>query len=275
MRHITVTQLDQVVYIKLNRPEVRNAFHPEMITELKLIFNQYNHIDPQNDVRAIVLFGEGSSFCAGADLNWMKEMARYSKEQNLLDSENLFAMFAAIRNSVKPVIGLAHGAVFGGALGLLACCDYVVAEEGTQFCFSEVKIGLSPAVISHFIIPKIPLSQVAPFMLTGQIFNTTQAFKIGLVHELVKETQVIENGKSIPKHEMHHAALKFTDHLKKAGPEAVAATKKLIQKMQNINSEDHAKKECTQVISERRVSAEGQEGLSSFLEKRKANWVIS
>lgn len=272
MKHLTVTHLDEVAYVKLNRPEVRNAFHPEMIAELNQVFTQINS---NSDVRAVILFGEGRHFCAGADLNWMKSMVNYTVEQNIKDSEELFAMFSSIRDCHKPVVGLVHGAAFGGALGLLACCDYVVAEEAAQFCFSEVKIGLSPAVISHFIIPKISQSFVAPLMISGQVFTSTKALHVGLVHDVVKETKVMEEGKSIPQHEMHHKALKFIENIKNAGPEAVFATKQLVQRIGTVTDGKEAKTLTTRVIAERRVSAEGQEGLKSFLEKRKANWIKS
>lgn len=271
MKYITLTQLDHVGYVKLNRPEVRNAFHPEMISELTILFKQLSD-EPQ--IRAVILYGEGSHFCAGADLNWMKDMAKYTMEQNIKDSENLFNMFASIRACSKPVIALAHGAVFGGALGLLACCDYVIADEQTQFCFSEVKIGLSPAVISHFIIPKIPLSLIGPLMISGQVFSALKAFQVGLVHDVVQESQTLENGKIIPHHQLHHRGLQFIEHIKISGPEAVAATKDLILKVGRLN-EVEAKKVTTEIIAQRRVSTEGQEGLKSFFEKRKPNWILS
>ena len=146
MKNIVVSEMNHVAYVKLHRPEVRNAFNPEMISEITETFLSLNS---RKDLAAVVLQGEGKAFCAGADLSWMQEMVNFSKEQNLSDSKKLFEMFDAIFSCELPVVALAQGSVFGGALGLLACCDYVIAEIGTQFCFSEVKLGLAPATVSY------------------------------------------------------------------------------------------------------------------------------
>ncbi len=182
MSFVIVTELNQVAYVKLNRPDVRNAFNPAMIAEITLLFR---NLQARKDLRAVVLQGEGKVFCAGADLNWMKEMVNFSFEQNREDSLKLFAMFEAIAECTLPVVGLVHGAVFGGALGLVAICDEVIAEEGTQFCFSEVKLGIAPAVISSFVNRKAVGGKVRPLMLSGVIFNPHIAQQSGLVTEVV------------------------------------------------------------------------------------------
>lgn len=256
MSFVEVKETAQVAYVKLNRPDIRNAFDPSMIADISKTFKD---LSARPDLRAIVLQGEGKVFCAGADLNWMREMVSYTLEQNKEDSLKLFAMFEAIAQCSLPVIGLVQGAAFGGALGLVACCDYVMADPQTQFCFSEVKLGIAPAVISAFIQRKAVAGKVRHLMMSGIVFNSQQAFEAGLVNEVV----------SVPD---------FTprlDHLlkqyKECGPEAVRATKKLLNDLQELSWEDQ-KKRTSGLIAERRVSAEGQEGLKSFLEKRSPTW---
>ncbi len=259
MKFVTLSELDHVAYVKLHRPDVRNAFNPEMISE---ITNCFLDLDKRTDLRAIVLSGEGKSFCAGADLNWMKEMVAFSFDENVQDSEKLFKMFQAINDCTLPVIGLIHGAAFGGAVGLVACCDQVIVEEGTQFCFSEVKLGIAPAVISSFVLKKVNQGFVRHLMLSAQIFGTHEALQAGLIHSVVPVGQ-------------GHVALQTVLHqYKQCGPEAVRETKKLLNSLSLLNSETISshQKMTTRLIAERRVSVEGQEGLKSFLEKREASW---
>lgn len=243
----------KIVRISLNRPDVRNAFNPEMIAQLTKSFRAFAD---RTDLSAVVLSGEGKSFCAGADLSWMQDMVQYSLEQNKKDSEQLFEMFAAIWQCPLPVIGVVHGAVFGGALGLIACCDYVFAEEKTQFCFSEVKLGLAPAVISHFVVRKASLAAVMPWMLSAQVLSVKDLQSAHLVHEVFSQTAVIE---------------KYLEYFIEAGGEAVRETKKLLRNIEGASWQD-SKNDTTKVIAERRVSAEGQEGLKAFLEKRTPAW---
>ena len=256
MSFVVVTELDQIAYVKLHRPDVRNAFNPEMIANLTEIFLK---IEQRTDLRAVVLQGEGKSFCAGADLNWMREMVEYTFAENRTDSERLFAMFEAIAKCSLPVIGHVHGAAFGGALGLVACCDEVVAEESTQFCFSEVKLGIAPAVISAFVLPKVVSGKVRPLMLSGVVFNAHTAQQIGLV------TEVCPDG------EGHTRLQKILHNYLQCGPEAVRETKKLINKIPSLGW-DEQRAATTTLIAERRDSKEGQEGLQSFLQKREPSW---
>lgn len=243
----------KIIRINLNRPDVRNAFNPEMIEQLTTVFRSFVG---RTDLSAVVLSGEGKSFCAGADLSWMQDMIQYSLEQNKKDSEQLFEMFAAIWQCPLPVIGVVHGAAFGGALGLIACCDYVFAEEKTQFCFSEVKLGLAPAVISHFVIRKASLAAVMPWMLSAQILSTSDLQSAHLVHQVYSQNAVID---------------KYLEHFIEAGGESVRETKKLLRNIEQASWQD-SKNFTTKVIAERRVSAEGQEGLKAFLEKRTPAW---
>lgn len=239
--------------VELNKPELKNAFNPEMISEITETFKQ---LSQDKSVRAVVLKGSGTAFCAGADLNWMKSMVDFSFEQNIKDSEKLWEMFEAISFCEAPVIGLVHGAAFGGALGLIASCDYVIADEATKYCFSEVKLGLSPAVISSFILRKCADAQVRPFMLNAEVFDSVTAQRIGLVHRINNI------------HDGLIEARKFST----LGFEAIRETKKLLNNIEKSKSEKswtHQKKLTTTVISERRMSKEGQERLKTFLNKSK------
>lgn len=256
MSFVVVTELNQVAYVKLHRPEVRNAFNPKMISEITQTFRE---LEKREDLRVIALQGEGKAFCAGGDLNWMKEMVNFSREQNLDDSKKLFEMFEAIADCSLPVIGLVHGAAFGGALGLIAVCDEVIAEEGTQFCFSEVKLGIAPAVISAFVNRKAVAGKVRPLMLSGAVFNAHVAQQTGLVTEIS------------PAGEGHVTLQKILHNYLQCGPEAVRETKKLLNKLDTLTW-DEQKRATGKVIAERRASPEGQEGLKSFLEKREPTW---
>ena len=252
---ILIIEKDAVLYVSLNRPHVHNAFNPEMIADLTDIFSNVGE-----KTRALVLRGEGSSFSAGADLHWMKSMVNYSMEENIEDSKKLFEMFEAGLSCPCPVIGKLHGHVMGGALGLVAICDVVVSDLTTQFCFSEVKLGLAPAVISPFVFRKMDRAMVFEWMLTGKPFDSKEAQKAGLVQYVGTEQE--------PEIE------KILDRLFQSGTEAVRATKKLIHSNCSKDSWSQIKNEVIRVIVERRVSEEGQEGLKAFLEKRKARWRV-
>ncbi|UXR64107.1 enoyl-CoA hydratase-related protein [Bdellovibrio bacteriovorus] len=259
MSFVVVTEMNQVAYVKLHRPEVRNSFNPEMIAELTQIFTD---LEVRKDLRAVVLQGEGKVFCAGADLNWMKEMVNFSFDQNREDSLKLYGMFEAIAQCSLPVIGMIHGAAFGGALGLVAVCDEVIAEDNTQFCFSEVKLGIAPAVISAFVNKKAVAGKVRPLMLSGVVFNAHVAHQAGLV------TEVVVAG------EGHTVLQKVLHNYMQCGPEAVRETKKLLNDLDTLSWADQRSRTTT-VIAERRASPEGQEGLKSFLEKREPAWRLS
>lgn len=257
MKTLLVEDQTDVVRVRLNRPQVRNAFHPEMIEELTKTFKG---LAKNKKVRAVVLSGEGASFCAGADLEWMKSMVDYSRAQNKKDAEKLYVMFETMAQLPAVLLGKAHGHVMGGALGLLAVCDLVVAEEKTEFCFSEAKLGLSPAVISAFVKNKVSFSQMSRWFLTAEIFSSTTAKEIGLVHE-VAAAQSIDS-----------QIQKWLDSLLANGPLAVQETKKLLRQIAFETSHVKLKKTTTTLIANLRVGAEGQEGLRGFLEKRKPSW---
>lgn len=240
----------EIKVVSLNRPEVKNAFNPEMIAELSEVFKSFQS---DKNLKAVVLSGEGTSFCSGADLNWMKDMIHYSYEDNLKDSEKLWDMFEHLSQCPVPVIGVIQGSVYGGALGLIACCDYVIAEERSQFCFSEVKLGLAPAVISSFVRRKISDGFTRPYMLSAEIFQTEAALRMGLVHSLLKNLTNWEN-----------EIKKFSGN----GTESMRHTKALLNQINANPSWSEQKKITTQLISERRTSAEAQNRLKKFIEKK-------
>ncbi|MCM2280485.1 MAG: enoyl-CoA hydratase-related protein [Bdellovibrionaceae bacterium] len=258
MQHIHIERQSGFVVVSLNRPDVRNAFHPHMIDEITRAFLEDFNRD--NKLRGVILRGSGKAFCAGADLGWMKSMVDFTLKENIADSEKLFEMFAAIRACPVPVIGRVHGFAMGGALGLVAVCDIVAAETQAQFCFSEAKLGLAPAVISPFVLEKMAAGYAHRYMLTAETFAAADARASGLVHFVGDEPAIDA----------------FIEDIKKAlagnGPEAVRATKGLLRLDSLKTDERKAKSETTRVIAERRVSAEGQEGLRAFLEKRVPSW---
>lgn len=253
---LKVIENNGIVTVSLDRPDVRNAFNPAMIQKITEEFKTLSH---RTDVRLIILRGEGKAFCAGGDLHWMQEMKNYTLDENDKDSQRLFEMFEAIYKCEVPVLGVVHGAAFGGALGLIAACDYVIAEEKTQMCFSEVRIGLAPAVISAFVLRKSSLGFVGPWMLSGKVFTASEAQRAGLVLDVVASADLEK--------QIQVVSQLFLD----AGPEAVRLGKKLIQDIPSMTL-SQAKEATCKLIAERRVSPEGQEGLSAFFEKRNPSW---
>lgn len=248
---------NKIFHIKLNRPDKKNAFDPNMIS---LITNAFLEANKLSDVSAVYLHGAGDCFCAGADLGWMKSMVEYSLDENIKDSEKLFDMFSAGLNCEVPVVGNFQGYVMGGATGLAAICDIGIAHEDTKFCFSEVKLGLAPAVISPFILSKMNYNKANEYMLTAKLFGSKEALSSNLIEY------------SGSKEDCDEHISKILNRTKKNGPQAVRETKKLIRKINEENFEKF-KSITTKVISARRVSAEGQEGLASFFEKRKPSWL--
>jgi methylglutaconyl-CoA hydratase len=251
MKYLVVTEENKVATVKLNRPDVRNAFHPDMISELTDAFQKLSG----QALVAIVLRGEGSSFCAGADLEWMKSMIGFSLDENIKDSQKLFKMFETILNCSVPVLGRLHGHVMGGGLGLAAVCDLGFAESSTQFCFSEVKLGLAPAVISPFVMRKMNYSAAQEMMLTGDIFLGPRAVQSGLIQY------------SGSLNEMDQQIDQSLKSLVRAGREAVIATKKLVSQVRSLDLKT-AEPLVTRVIAERRVSTEAQSRMKEFLNKK-------
>ncbi len=257
MSTLIVKQEDGILSISLNRPEIHNAFNPDMILELTRLFSDQS-FSVKN--RAVILRGEGPSFCAGADLNWMKSMMKYNFEENLSDAQGLYTMFEVMKNCPIPVIGHVHGNVFGGGLGLVAICDIVVAEKNTKFCFSEARLGLVPSVISPFVKRKMSPQFLRETFLTAEVFSADDAKEAGLVNFV---------GGAGACEKFVNAKIKS---IKKCGMGALISTKKLLNSLDHMSPQE-IKTETTTVISRRRVSEEGQEGLRAFLEKRKPSWL--
>ena len=242
--------------ITLARPEVRNAFDDGLIAELTRAFAASGE-DPA--VRVVVLAGEGPTFCAGADVSWMREAGGYSKEENEADAERMARMLRTIDACPKPVIALAHGAAIGGGVGLVAAADIAIAAEETVFSLAEVKLGILPAAISPYVLRAIGPRSARDLFLTGERFDAREALRVGLVHRVV------------PPADLEEAGRRKIAALLSSGPEAVRAAKALIERVTGMGPEE-AMPQTVRTIAERRASAEAREGLSAFLEKRKPAW---
>jgi len=245
-----------VARVVLDRPELRNAFDDGLISRVTAAFEE---LASDDSTRVVVLAGEGKSFCAGADLAWMKRMAAWGEEENRRDAEALGRMFLAIDSSPKPVVGRIHGAALGGGTGLVAVCDVAVCAEGTLLGTTEVRLGIVPAVISPFVIRKVGESHARRWFLTGERFDAEAALRAGLVHVVVPEA------------ELDAEVDRVVDALLLGGPEALAVSKGLAKRMGRLPL-DEALGEAAGVIASRRVSAEGQEGMEAFLLKRSPAW---
>jgi methylglutaconyl-CoA hydratase len=242
----------------LNRPEIHNAFNEVMIAE---IIDAFDFIEKSSDIKIVILKGKGKSFCAGADLNWMRNVANYSYEQNYEESLNLSKCFYKIYTCSKPTIAKVHGAAIGGANGLLAACDFAFADDNTVFSLSEVKIGIVPACISPYVTKRVGEYGSKELMLTGKRFKGKEAE----YHKLIN--------KSLNPDELESYIQEIIDLLKTSGPEAMSHCKNLLHDISNDLSLNDAISFTAKMIAEIRASAEGQEGMSAFLEKRKPNWV--
>jgi methylglutaconyl-CoA hydratase len=247
-----------VALVLLNRPDVHNAFNDDLIKEVTETFAELGRRD---EVRAVVLAGSGKSFCAGADLNWMKRMVQYSYEENLADARAVGRMFFAIATCPKPVIARVHGAALGGGAGLVAACDIGIAVESVQFGFTEVKLGIIPAIISPFVIAKIGPGRAREFFITGERFLAPIAMNIGLIQHVVS-------------HDLALDALvesKISQILTSA-PGAVAAAKELVFGMA-AHTLENSLVFASEMIARARAGQEGQAGMKAFLERQKPPWI--
>jgi len=248
-----------VARIWLNRPELRNAFDDEVICELSRAFAQ---VSGAADVRVIVLGARGSAFCAGANLNWMRRAADFTREQNTQDAAGLAAMLRAIHESPKPVIARVQGDVYAGGMGLVAACDMAVSVDTAGFCLSEVKIGLIPATISPYVLRAMGTRAAQRYFLTAERFSAAEAHRIGLVHEVVSVEELDAKVDALAK------------ALCNASPAAVRACKKLIADVAGREIDDALVAQTVQGIADIRASEEGREGVQSFLQKRKPGWLL-
>ena len=242
-----------VARVTLARPEVRNAFNAEVIRELR---DAFVALSGDEAVLAVILAGEGKSFCGGADINWMRGALELSYDENVADAEAMSDMFRAIDRCSKPVIGRIHGAALGGGAGLTAVCDVAVAAPDTIFGFTEVKLGIIPAVISPFVLAKIGVSHARALFLTGERFDAQRARAIGLVHEVVALDA------------LDTAVERIANELRSAGRNAVAAAKALIARV-TAATYDETRAITAAAIAKQRISEEGQAGLRAFLERSK------
>jgi methylglutaconyl-CoA hydratase len=245
-----------VDHVTLNRPEVRNAFNGEVIAELS---DWACNAKQDPSLRVVVLAGAGPTFCAGADVAWMSKTIQYTTEQNLAEATSMSRMFEALDTLPCPLIGRIQGAALGGGAGLAAVCDVVVADDQAVFGFTEVKLGIVPAVISPFVLAKIGRSAARDLFLTGARFSAARAREIGLAHAVV------------PTGDLDRVVAAYVTECLSAGPEAAAAAKALIAQVWPLSIQD-AMPLTADAIATRRVSAEGQEGLRAFLEKRRPSW---
>jgi len=244
--------------VMLNRPEVHNAFDPEMVDQLTATLKQ---LEADSRVRAVVLTGAGKNFCAGADIEHMKRSAKFSRAQNLENARATAMMLHTLYGLEKPTIACVRGAARGGGVGLVAACDIAIAAREATFRLSEVKLGIIPAMISPYVVAAIGRRHSHRFMLSGEEFDSAEAFRIGLVHDICEEP------------ELNGLVGRMLAHLYSSGPAAVAAIKKLIPEVAGARVDGDLMEKVSQRIAEIRVTPEAQEGLSAFLEKRKASWV--
>ena len=249
---------ESMAWVNLDRPEVRNALNPELIRELTEAFDW---LDSRDDIRVIILKGNGKCFCAGADLEYMKDMARYSYPQNLADAERLSKLFQTIYFCNKAVIVDVHGACIGGANGIIAAADIVIVEKETKFAFSEVRLGITPATISPFVVSKIGNTAAKELMLTGRRFTAAEAKDFRLVNVVVNESEMIDTERQ------------YIDHFLHASPDAVAECKNLLRMVSGTDDRYSPVFMQTSVaIANQRISKAGQEGMAAFFEKRKPSW---
>jgi methylglutaconyl-CoA hydratase len=253
--HLSVGREDAVATVALARLEARNALNAGLIEELTRCMEELAEDD---NVRVVVLTGEGDFFCAGADIGYMKDTANFSYEENLEDARNIAAMFRAVEECPKPLVARVKGAAIGGGVGLVAAADVSVAEEGTVFAFTEVRLGISPATIAPFVLRKIGYSQTRALFLTGERFDAVRACEIGLIHEVAEG-------------DLDATVQEKVEGLLKGGPEALAATKALLRELREAEPGE-ATEILARRIAELRTGEEGQEGLGAFLEKREPAW---
>lgn len=249
---------ESMACINFDRPESRNALNATMIHELT---EAMDWLGGRDDIRVIILKGNGKAFCAGADLNYMSEMAGYKYLQNLADAERLSKLFRSIYYCNKAVISVVHGACIGGANGIIAASDIVIAERATKFAFSEVRLGITPATISPFVVQRIGNTAAKELMLTGRAFTADEALDYRLVNVVVEEAELIDTERRYIEHFMH------------ASPDAVAECKKLLRMVSGSDDPNSPVFYQTSVaIANQRVSQAGQEGMKAFFEKRKPSW---
>ncbi|WP_372999965.1 enoyl-CoA hydratase-related protein [Marinobacter sp.] len=248
-----------IAEVVLNRPDKRNAFDDVIIQQL---INTLTEVSSNTKTKVVILRSEGKHFSAGADLGWMRRMADNGHKENLDDARQLARLMEVLNGMRKPVIGLVQGAAYGGAVGLAACCDIVIATEQSSFCLSEVKLGLIPAVISPYVVRAIGERQARRYFLSAEVFTARQAQDYGLVHIVCEDVDAMES-----------RCNEMVRQLASNGPEAMRAAKDLVYAVSHKPIDKDVIEDTAHRIADIRVGEEGQEGLNAFLNKRKANWV--
>jgi methylglutaconyl-CoA hydratase len=256
LHYIRVSGSPDVPVVTLSRADVRNALNAEMIAELTAVLKE---LAMRNEVRALILAADGETFCSGADFHWMKSQQGASPEENIRDAERAFDLFETMYRFPCPTIARVQGDAYGGGAGIIACCDIVVMAENAALAFSEVRIGLIPAMISPFVIRKIGTGRAREFFLTGMPISAQRAYELSLANRVVVTAGLDE------------AVADYTKALLRNGPQAVRNAKRLIDEVTPLTL-SAARELTTRRIAEQRVSPEGQEGMAAFLEKRKPAW---
>ena len=255
---VTRVGTDGVARITFNRPQVHNAIDEAVIAECTAGLRQVA-ADPA--ARVVIVAGEGASFCAGADLNWMKRSAAYDEHQNYREAADFAALLEALHEMAKPTIARVHGPAYGGGVGIVAACDIAIGTRGAAFSFSEVRLGLIPAMISPYAIAAIGERHARRYMLTAERIDAAEALAIGLLHEVCDEAALDERVREI------------TASLLRGGPASIAACKRLIARVAHMPIGGEAREYTARAIATIRASAEGKEGVAAFLEKRKPGWL--
>ena len=258
---IEVEVMNHVGIVWLNRPEIRNALSGDVFKELGTVLKA---MEKDSGVRALCLAGRGPAFCAGADLNWMKKAANFTKAQNLKEAKaGLADILYQLHSFKKPTVARIHGAAYAGGMGLVAACDIAVASMDATFCLSEAKLGLIPATISPYVIRAMGQRMASRYFLTAERFDAAEAYRIGFIHEIT------------PPNELDAKVNDMLGHLMLSGPRALEASKKLIPLSGGTKLTPAVRAETAKRIADTRASAEGKEGIASFLEKRKPKWVTA
>lgn len=260
MNDYLLTHIDEqgVATLTMNRPEVHNAFDDSLIAALIATLKE---LEANPAVRVLVLAAAGKSYSAGADLGWMRRMADYGREENLSDAEELAELMRRLDRFSKPTVALVQGAAYGGGVGLVACCDTVIASSRASFCLSEVKLGLIPAVISPYVVAAIGARAARRYFLSAERFGAEEAHRLNLVHEVVDPEELGQRG------------AEFCEGLLKNGPAAMAAAKELVAAVARGPIDESMIRDTAERIADTRASAEGRDGLSAFLEKRQPGWM--
>lgn len=255
---LDITRRNGIGIVMLNRPDVHNAFNEVVIAELTAVMRE---LGDEEAIRAIVLAGNGASFCSGADLNWMKKMAGYSRAQNVEDAAGLAQMLRTLNEVPKPTVARVHGAAYGGGVGLVACCDIAIAAVEATFALSESKLGLIPSTISPYVIEAIGARYARRYFLTAERFEAAEAYRIGLVHDIVPIAQLDDR------------VNEMLGVLLIAGPSAQRECKALIRAVAHQPIDAKVIADTVQRIADVRASPEGKEGVGAFLGKREAAWI--